>query len=215
MKKIASILLMVFVLACLVKLYGDRRTPATQPDWREPERMDADWREPEWEDADWREPQREDAGSSITPTSASNEMSAKVNGTTCSFELESAALRNGNMEVSYVCYNPRGEKLYTVKLYLDSNIQPGQYSSDNGSMEFKVTSGLLTAQSGKTGSVLGSTVPVREGVGSFSLDLTYRNDDWTSYAGTFSAVLGRSSLSGTHGDSSMTIENAAFQFTLQ
>ena len=155
-----------------------------------------------------------DSMSSMSST-VSDFMSATVNGTAYDFELESAVLRNGNMQVTYVCYNPRGEELYSVTLYFDDNIQTGQYSSASGDTEFRIMSGRLIAQSEKTGSMLGGTVPVQEGVGSFSLDLTYQSDDWTTYEGTFSATLGRSSLSGSYGDSSMTIEDAKFNFTLQ
>lgn len=153
---------------------------------------------------------------SMSPAASNYDyMSATVDGTTYNFELESAALRNGNIQVTYVYYSPRGEKLCSVTLYFDSNIQTGRYSSASGNTEFKVMSGHLTAQSGKTGYMLGGTVPIQEGVGSFSLNLTYRSDDWTTYEGTFSATLGRSSLSGSYGNSSMTIEDAKFNFSLQ
>ena len=143
---------------------------------------------------------------------AADSMIASVDGNEYEFKLQSAKLSHGDMAVVYVCYTPRGDELYKIKLYFDKNIAPGKYSSDNKDRNFRVNCGFLDA---KTPLVNNYGQTVTEGVGSFSLDLTYRDANWETYEGTFSAHLGRSQLSGTHGESSMIIDGARFNFTLQ
>ena len=140
----------------------------------------------------------------VTAT-VSDSMTAAVDGTQYSFELDSATVNHGKIEVSYSAYNPRGERMYNVKLYFDKDIAPGSYSSQNSDTEFRIHCGLLSVSSGSA---------FTEAVGSYELELTSRDSDWLTYQGIFSAELGRSSLSGTYGAQSMSITDASFCFTI-
>lgn len=142
-----------------------------------------------------------------------NTLVATVDGVETTFYLEYAKLGLFDlMAISYISYDPRGDKDQRITLSMNQDIAPGTY--ETGDEQIRIL--IYTYDESAITAVENADKWSHEykasmtGNGSFALRLDERSADWTSYSGVFTAVLeGQAPETGYR-----KIENARFQFTL-
>lgn len=162
--------------------------------------------------------EREKSGTSSSRR-RTNYLSAVIDGERYDFQFEEAKIRYGNtIQADYSAYDARGDKAYSMSIYLDKNIKPGRYNSDTdeayknnrnantgGNIQNVKMAIYLFRWSGK---ISGFYTNIASRPGSYSLNLTYRSDDWMRYEGSFSATV------KNKGTLEIDIENGSFGFTI-
>ena len=156
-----------------------------------------------------------------------NTLTATINGSRTTLEMEKAVVQGRRIYVTYASYNPRGKKEFYVRLNFAENIAPGYYSMYDDDNAFSVSSdiagGTVEAaykayrdNNNPWANSNGFKVSPEQGKyqGNYQLNLTERSSDWRTYEGRFDAELESIKARGIS-QKSVVIENAVFSFTIQ
>ena len=155
---------------------------------------------------------------SASGNSRGNRMTAEVNRSKYTLQLEKAEIFNGTeIRASYVALDPRGDVMFQIVLYLDKDIAPGHHDSDIDWANHQARQARSNVYLGTSFYSRAMKVYVYDSSsgayqtntddGGYTLELTSRSSDWMTYEGTFSAL-------ATKRDLGVTIENASFSFTI-
>lgn len=144
-----------------------------------------------------------------------NTMTAVINGEQKVLQLESAKVSNKKIFVTYTAYTPRGKKDVSVQLTFAESITPGTYSIYDADGKFEVKCDSYSAKynapnpySSSGGFSMDMVQKRQEYHGNYSLNLTYRSSDWSTYQGSFSAT-----LINSFATDQVVIEDAFFDFS--
>lgn len=169
---------------------------------------------------------RDTTYSNTAESISSNKMNIFIDGASVEMELKSASISNSNIRVVYESLNPRGEKAYTLTLYVDKNCGIGTYSSTDSKQ--KVSVSLYDCGNGemyeakKYNSDYAAKKVGKKEFGSYTCVITERSDDWLTYSGELNAEVEsfafKSSLTPSSGNgtsSTYKLSNGIFNFTIQ
>ena len=169
---------------------------------------------------------RDSTYSSTAESISSNKMNIFIDGASVEMDLKSASISNNSIRVVYEGLNPRGEKAYTLTLYVDKNCGVGTYSSTDSKQ--KVSVSLYDCGNGemyeakKYNSDYAAKKVGKKEFGSYTCVITERSDDWLTYSGELDAEVEsfafKSSLTPSAGNgasSTYNLSNGVFNFTIQ